>query len=39
MEEVSSNSRKRKLKRGYLDFDIGEPKILVDENGKPPKLF
>ncbi len=30
--------RKAKLRRGYLDFDIGEPKILVDENGKPTQV-
>ena len=24
-----------KLSRGYLDFDVDEPKILVDENCKP----
>ena len=27
--------RKEKLARGYLDFDVDEPKILVDENCKP----
>ncbi len=35
MEEFAQILRKRKIKRGYLDFDVDEAKILVDENGKP----
>ena len=35
MALFSSILRKTKLKRGYLDFDVDEAKILVDENGKP----
>ena len=38
MEELAQILRKRKLKRGYLDFNIGEPKILVDKNGKPTDI-
>ena len=35
MWELAKILRKEKLARGYLDFDVDEPKILVDENGKP----
>ena len=35
MWELSKILRKEKLARGYLDFDVDEPKILVDENCKP----
>lgn len=35
MFELSQILRKEKLSRGYLDFDVDEPKILVDEKGKP----
>ncbi len=34
MEELSNILRKNKLKRGYLDFDSKEAKIIVDDNGK-----
>ena len=35
MWELAKIFRKEKLARGYLDFDVDEPKILVDENCKP----
>lgn len=35
MEELATILRKEKLSRGYLDFDVDEAKILVDENCKP----
>jgi len=35
MWELAKILRKEKLARGYLDFDVDEPKILVDENCKP----
>ncbi len=35
MEELAEILRKEKLSRGYLDFDVDEAKILVDENCKP----
>ena len=34
MEELSKIIRKGKIEKGYLDFDIPEPKIITDENGK-----
>ena len=34
MEELAQILRKEKEKRGYLDFDSKEAKIIVDENGK-----
>lgn len=33
MEELAKILRKYKEKRGYIDFDIDESKIIVDENG------
>ena len=38
MQELSLILRKEKENRGSLDFDIPEPKILVDENGHPIKI-
>lgn len=35
MEELAKILRKSKLKKGYLDFDTDEAKILVDKKGKP----
>mgnify|MGYP004502048915 FL=1 len=35
MWELAKILRKEKLARGYLNFDVDEPKILVDENCKP----
>ena len=34
MEELAQILRKHKEKNGYIDFDIDESKIIVDENGK-----
>ena len=34
MAELSKIIRKRKLEKGYIDFDVPEPKIITDENGK-----
>ena len=38
MEELAQILRKHKLKKGYLDFDTDEAKILVDENCKPTEI-
>ena len=38
MAELADILRKAKLKRGYLDFDVDEAKILVDENCKPTEV-
>ncbi|MBQ9024080.1 MAG: ribonuclease R [Bacilli bacterium] len=35
MYELSTILRKSKIKKGYLDFDSDEAKILVDDKGKP----
>ena len=35
MAELASIVRKSKIKRGYLDFDVDEPKIIVDEACHP----
>ena len=35
MAELASILRKFKIKRGYINFDVDEAKILVDENCKP----
>ena len=35
MEELAKILRNAKIKKGYLDFDSDEAKILVDEKGKP----
>lgn len=34
MKELADILRDMKIKRGYIDFDIDESKIIVDENGK-----
>lgn len=34
MSELADILRKMKIKRGYIDFDIDESKIIVDDNGK-----
>ncbi len=34
MKELASILRKHKIEKGYIDFDIDEPTILVDEEGK-----
>ena len=34
MKELADILRKEKVSRGYIDFEIDEAKIIVDENGK-----
>ena len=34
MKELSKIIRKNKIEKGYLDFDVPEPKIITDKNGK-----
>jgi len=38
MQELANIIRKSKTKNGYIDFDIDEPYILVDEAGKPTEI-
>jgi ribonuclease R len=38
MKELSLKLRNRRMKRGAIDFDFEESKILVDENGKPTDI-
>lgn len=38
MAELASILRNAKVKRGYINFDIDEAKILVDENCKPTEI-
>ena len=38
MAELASILRKMKEKRGYIDFEVDEAKILVDESGKPTEV-
>jgi len=38
MASLAKILRKSKLSRGYLDFDVDEPKILVDENCHPTDI-
>ncbi len=38
MKELADIIRKRKIERGYLDFDVDEPKILVDDNCVPTNI-
>ena len=34
MNELAQILRKHKINRGYIDFDLDEPKLIVDEAGK-----
>ena len=34
MNELAHKLRKNKVKRGYIEFDSSEAKIIQDENGK-----
>ena len=34
MHELAKILRKNKISKGYIDFDLEEPKIIADENGK-----
>lgn len=38
MQELATIIRKMKLNRGYLDFDVDEAKILVDEKCHPTEI-
>ena len=38
MSELATILRKAKVRRGYINFDIDEAKILVDENCKPTEI-
>ncbi len=38
MEELAQILRKAKIKRGYIDFEVDEAKILVDENCVPTEV-
>ena len=38
MHELSQILRKDKIKRGYLDFDVDEAKIIVDDNCHPIEI-
>ena len=38
MEDLAKILRKAKLNRGYLDFDVDEAKILVDDNCHPTDI-
>ena len=34
MEELAKIIRKKKVDKGYIDFDVDEPKIITDEDGR-----
>jgi ribonuclease R len=38
MEELAARLRSRRMKRGAIDFDFEESKILVDADGKPTDI-
>ena len=38
MRDLAKIVRKSKVSRGYLDFDVDEPKIIVDENCHPTEI-
>ena len=38
MEELASILRKKRMKRGSIDFDFPETKVILDEQGKPVEI-
>ena len=38
MEELASILRQRRMKRGSIDFDFPETKVILDENGTPTDI-
>lgn len=39
MEELAVRLRKNRMRRGAIDFDFQESKVIVDENGKPVDII
>jgi ribonuclease R len=39
MEELAARLRSRRMKRGAIDFDFDESKIIVDADGKPTDII
>ena len=37
MKELAAILRKKRMKRGSIDFDFPETKVILDKNGKPTK--
>lgn len=38
MEELAAILRKKRMKRGSIDFDFPETKVILDEDGKPVEI-